>query len=651
MAWKPISNTAPQYHAAGSPASGYVLKFYASGTTTAISMATDATGGTLLASCGINTEGYPVNGSNAVFIPHINQPYKLALFTNQTDADDNATGNAAWVVDTLTHEVENTSVYELSSDAASASHVGISAGHIVEGNYFDSSRVVGSGGVFRFTGTTSAADAGNWPDSDGYFYDADGKQFDLIPVNGKPNLSQYGVGSGSTSQNVTRTRAAISRHSVVVAPAAFTINNSITIGDGQGIVGEKNDDGGSVITFDYSVTGKPIIIVSGRNCKLLDLELTYDSLPPDTDTEAFCVAFDDAQNNTAWGDFRNLYLHQCYGGVGEKASSSANVFNNVFSNIKIRNFSGWGWQIDNMASSGNHISAIYINNNWDRGSGLQPNDCVGMFSYQGGVNGLIDGLNCEWGNCSSTTPVLISSDQRLSINQLYLEGLTYTQSAPAAIAIGGAGSMVTVDNVYLNSVTADATQSTFEIIRFSGGSRCHVKGLTVESDCDFSAVTGDVSWLNLASSVDPAAGSEYEVTFAEDQSGDIEQIARVDVANDIIALKRFNTRRYFYEARQSITDDGAYNFTPTQPQGLMMISADNDVTFSALVFYNVNAGGAQTTLVAGTNAEVTTGALSGSTGTDNKVTVSAHTNGRVYIENRSGSQDVFVATILAGYDQ
>lgn len=102
--WSPISNSVPQFskNAGGAAAADYYLKFYLSGTTTPTSMATDSTGGTLLDKCKIDSLGYPVNGSDEVFIPHIDQAYKLALYTNATDADNNATGSAAWVVDGLT---------------------------------------------------------------------------------------------------------------------------------------------------------------------------------------------------------------------------------------------------------------------------------------------------------------------------------------------------------------------------------------------------------------------------------------------------------------------------------------------------------------------------------------------------------------------
>ena len=101
MAFTPISNTEPQYEENNIAASGFYIKFYESGTNTPISMATDSTGGTLLAKCQLDSQGYPINGSSAIFIPHIDQKYKIVLYRNATDADNNTFANAAWVVDAL----------------------------------------------------------------------------------------------------------------------------------------------------------------------------------------------------------------------------------------------------------------------------------------------------------------------------------------------------------------------------------------------------------------------------------------------------------------------------------------------------------------------------------------------------------------------
>jgi len=98
-----IASTVPQYskNAGGAAASGYFIKFYADGTTTPISMATDSTGGTLLVKSELDSLGYPTTDGSSIFTPYIDQSYKLALYTNETDADNNTFASAVWVIDNI----------------------------------------------------------------------------------------------------------------------------------------------------------------------------------------------------------------------------------------------------------------------------------------------------------------------------------------------------------------------------------------------------------------------------------------------------------------------------------------------------------------------------------------------------------------------
>lgn len=85
--WVPISGTVPQYvDANGDPYSGAVLKFYSAGTSSAISLATDSTGGTTAGDAVLNASGYPTVSSN-VIIPHLSEDYKWALYATQAAAD------------------------------------------------------------------------------------------------------------------------------------------------------------------------------------------------------------------------------------------------------------------------------------------------------------------------------------------------------------------------------------------------------------------------------------------------------------------------------------------------------------------------------------------------------------------------------------
>ena len=100
MTWYPIAFLPPQYSdSAGTPYSGAVLKAYADGTTTVISMATGSDGATTATSFALNASGFPVSAGNAVIIPHIQEDYKLALYPDQASAD--ADSGAIWTVDNI----------------------------------------------------------------------------------------------------------------------------------------------------------------------------------------------------------------------------------------------------------------------------------------------------------------------------------------------------------------------------------------------------------------------------------------------------------------------------------------------------------------------------------------------------------------------
>ena len=89
MAWTKMSTVPnPVMDSNGDPASGYVLKCYLPGTTTATSLATDSTGGTTVASMTTNANGaFEVSGNEV--IPHTDRKMKWGIFQNATDAAAN----------------------------------------------------------------------------------------------------------------------------------------------------------------------------------------------------------------------------------------------------------------------------------------------------------------------------------------------------------------------------------------------------------------------------------------------------------------------------------------------------------------------------------------------------------------------------------
>jgi len=93
----------------------------------------------------------------------------------------------------------------------------------------------------------------------------------------------------------------------------------------------------------------------------------------------------------------------------------------------------------------------------------------------------------------------------------------------------------------------------------------------------------------------------------------------------------------------AMADDTASSITPTNAQGILFLrTLGGDVM--AAVFYDAISPTAYCSLLTGTTTvEIRTGDLSGTTGTDGKFIISAHTNGKIYLENRRG------ATLYPGY--
>lgn len=111
--------------------------------------------------------------------------------------------------------------YRYHSTAASSSHAGISAGYVVKGQFYDGNNIGGSGAVFSFTGTTTAGKAGDWPNVDGFFYDADGKAFEII--GSVKHAKQFGaVGSGDETAIFNAILAALNDNDTLLLDGGAT---------------------------------------------------------------------------------------------------------------------------------------------------------------------------------------------------------------------------------------------------------------------------------------------------------------------------------------------------------------------------------------------------------------------------------------------
>lgn len=102
----------------------------------------------------------------------------------------------------------------------------------------------------------------------------------------------------------------------------------------------------------------------------------------------------------------------------------------------------------------------------------------------------------------------------------------------------------------------------------------------------------------------------------------------------------------------TLTDDSATSFTLRYEQAVLVVSSGS-TNATGLIWVKPKSTGAETKKLAGdaTFFEVTTGALIGTTGTDARFTVSAHTDGKVYLENRLGATIYVTWAVLGAFDE
>jgi hypothetical protein len=93
-----------------------------------------------------------------------------------------------------------------------------------------------------------------------------------------------------------------------------------------------------------------------------------------------------------------------------------------------------------------------------------------------------------------------------------------------------------------------------------------------------------------------------------------------------------------YGKTQAINDDAAFSFTPATASGILIVNDPDHWGCVAQAYYMAASGYANiASIYTGSDTNLTTGVLSGTTGTDAKLTISVHTDQKVYVENRIGT--------------
>ena len=140
--------------------------------------------------------------------------------------------------------------YQYSTNVKDNSH-SVATDHLIDVSYFDSARTIDSGCTLRFTGTTTAGNAGLGLQADGYWYDLDGKQFAVV---GSPAPVWFGaVGDGVTDDTPAFLSAIAAAEAIrstdVICPVGNYALTGTTIMNtgmrliGQGSMGAQTDRG------------------------------------------------------------------------------------------------------------------------------------------------------------------------------------------------------------------------------------------------------------------------------------------------------------------------------------------------------------------------------------------------------------------------
>jgi len=410
MSWTPISNTVPQYEDAGIPASGFYLKFYLSGTVTPTPMATDSTGITALDKAQLNVQGYPINGSNAVFIPHIDRKYKLILYRNATDADNNTTVNAVWVVDELfpvSTESSSITVFNTVAEAISSTN---NVGATIQTLGYTTANDGGGADYIIVAGGTGTDDGGSFLNMNS------GLQLQLI-FNDVIDIRQFGAVDS------------------ISVPSTLSIQNAINFGSskslvvyGRGVFGVDATNTLNSITYsllmssNHEIDIDQLFLISGSNSTVM----LWDETIADTNIKINRLSIDGNALNNPSASAGFFLINATNVDIGYLKVVETNGFAIL---IRLIN----GLRYDNLIAENQLTTA--------------SNDGVHFFDVDNVVGGSI------WSACGGDDAVALSALTK-DMSNIILGNITCVSTNPGSTPQGNRG-------VLLN--LADGAASTFSI--------------------------------------------------------------------------------------------------------------------------------------------------------------------------------------------
>lgn len=146
---------------------------------------------------------------------------------------------------------------------------------------------------------------------------------------------------------------------------------------------------------------------------------------------------------------------------------------------------------------------------------------------------------------------------------------------------------------------------------------------------------------------EPVAGTSYKALITEAVAAGLAQAtAAIDVADDVDVAGMVEANGFYTATTGVIAADGVWSAAVGVSDALVCLISRTGSTPMGITYHrNTTSATAGVLVQTSTNIETSTSALTGTTGTSSRITVSL-TGGTVYVENRFGYSVRFVVVVL-----
>lgn len=457
--------------------------------------------------------------------------------------------------------------------------------------------------------------------------------------------------------------------------AAGTFTNMIVLDDVFASVSNMRLKGGNTVTNGIRIEAQ-----GTSNCDIRISDLLMERFATDiyslgsdgihverVQSRLATVQFFKSDDNCLNSTFDSIYVLTATGGDGlifNKSSQQAEGVTVTNSHFLTPSGKGLRYQA---ALSCHHTNVVFdqggepldldFSGGSDAGLGLSFHGCWfngktgnGAVNIQGNPNS-IDFDGCTFAHAENYGVQIGASAQNISLRGCLFQSSGSTASSVGIVQLGAKGVRVIgcSFNGYSGSAknVAESAGSTtmydlnrFDIAPTYGTDIASTSLARTNYGLGAAAATGAYKlFLDDGTAAAPALSfaNDQDAGFYKTGNGFAASVGGVAAAEWRSAGLYQVSGKGWFGAEAVINDDAALSFTPPASSGIMTIRIDEG---AFEVEYRAVGGLSRCVIISAsvlTQFAVTTGALTGTTGTDTKLTVSAHTDGLIYIENRRGS--------------